>query len=108
MAKFGTDKTITKKFYITLIVLNNSIAIVECDISHNPDYVTLGTKEITFDIPEVSETQIKLDIIKNLQTAKEKLLVEHFMELKEVDDKIQNLLSIDYVPIVNNDEELPF
>ena len=108
MANRELPKTFTKKFYITLEVTQNMVFALDCDISSNSEYVVLGTKEITFDIPEVSETQIKLDLIKNLQAAKEKLQAEHFMELKEVDDKIQNLLSIDYVPVANNDEELPF
>ncbi len=100
-------KTITKKLFITVGVdswNSNQISILDFDrtkLSKEVEYVLLKTQEVTFDLSDAEfsdENSIKKEIVKGLEEKKAKIKAETHMKIKEIQDKIDNLLAIEYKP----------
>jgi len=61
---------------------------------YGDNQILLGTQMVTFKIPQ--KVDIKGKAIEGLEDKKSKLQAKHHMELKEVQDKIDNLLAIEH------------
>ena len=68
---------------------------------YNDDQVLLGTQTVKFKIPQ--NIDVKGEAVKNLEENKKKLQAKHHMELKEIQDKIDQLKAIEYKPELRND-----
>jgi len=94
-------KTIEKEIFITLCISGYAAGKIsvgdynKAEFSSNDD-VLLGTETVTFNVPQ--KVDIKGRAIKNLEDKKSKLQARHHMEIKEVQDKIDHLLAIEYKP----------
>ena len=95
-------KKITKEIFI-LLDANGYGNIEECfscmdfDASkYGSDKILITTKEVTFSIPQ--NIDVKGKVIEGLETEKEKIQAAFHMKLKDVQDKIDNLLAIEYKP----------
>ena len=60
------------------------------------DQILIGTQMVTFKIPQ--KVDIKGKAVESLEEKKTKINAEFHMKLKEVQDKIDNLLAIEYKP----------
>jgi len=58
--------------------------------------ILLSTQMVTFDIPQ--DVDIKGKAIEGLEAKKSRLQAKHHMEIKEVQDKLDQLLAIEYNP----------
>lgn len=63
----------------------------------NNDYILLKTEKVTFELPQ--DIDIKGKVIEGLESEKEKIKADFHMELKGVQDKIDNLLAIECKPV---------
>jgi hypothetical protein len=60
--------------------------------------VVLGTQRVTFEIPPQDQNGIKSKVLDMLEEKKREVLAENHRRLKEVQDKIDQLLAIEYQP----------
>jgi len=96
-------KTQTTEIFITLCIGGyraGELNYRNRDFStFSDDEILLGTQKVKFNIPQ--NVDIKGKAIEGLEDQKSKLLAKHHMELKDVQDKIDNLLAIEYKPEEN-------
>lgn len=79
-----------------------------------PDWACLGKTKIKINIPQ--GVDVRGQMLEKLEKLKKKTLAKHHKELKEVQDKIDSLMAIEYkdgeilIPQndVNFDDEIPF
>ena len=92
-------KTITKEIFIhvdTEAYHGPKFYCTDYDASDGMQcYVLLGTQEVTFKIPQ--NIDIKGEVIKGLENDKEKIQADTHMKLKDIQDKIDNLLAIEHL-----------
>lgn len=80
----------------------------------DPDWICLGKTNITIAIPQ--GVDVRQQMLEKLENLKKKTLAKHHKELKQVQDKIDSLMAIEYkggeisIPQndVNFDDEIPF
>lgn len=89
-------KTVSNTLYIVKSEYGGPMITV-CDMSEY-GYVTLGTHEITLDVPQISQTDLVLKQVDVLKTEKQRLQAETQVKLNALDEKIQKLLAITYQP----------
>lgn len=93
-------KTLTKEMFICLGVGGynaGDLSVLDFNRSvHNEDYIFICTKKVTFKIPQ--NIDVKGKVIESLEAEKEKLQADFHMKIKGVQDKIDNLLAIEYKP----------
>ncbi len=93
-------KTTEIELFVTLKVAGydaGRIGVWDCDIANaNNDYISLKTEKVIFKLPQ--NIDIKGEVIKGLQSEKDKIKADFHMQLKDVQDKIDNLLAIEYKP----------
>ena len=94
-------KTIELEMFITFKTGGyhaGKISVNDYDASlfSHTECVLLGSKMVTFDVPQ--GVDIKGRAVENLEEQKSKLQAKHHMEIKEVQDKIDQLLAIEYKP----------
>lgn len=67
--------------------------------SHTSDdkYILLATKDLKIKIPKTT-IDFRGELVSGLEEQKEKELAEHHMKMKAFQDKIDNLLAIEYKP----------
>lgn len=109
MAKIEIPNQVTKNIYVCYGVgrfTMGSITIEEHDpegdraFKRDKDFarIKLAEAEITIDIPEqdLSVNRVKKHVLKILRNERSKIQTKYHMELKRVDDDINNLLAIEY------------
>lgn len=93
-------KTIKKKIFVTLAISGwraGNIGCWDCDITgSDSDYILLTTQKVTFKLPQ--NIDVKGKVIEGLEAEKEKIQAETHMKLKDIQEKIDNLLAIEYKP----------
>lgn len=93
---------ITRKLYAHYGIGGYSagrITIYDCDVSTvDSNYIVLCEVEQTIKIPPVSQNDLKNKALDVLEDEKQKVLAENHERLKKVQDKIDNLLAIEYRP----------
>lgn len=93
-------KTIVRKMFIVLHIAGwraGDIGVYGFDSAKDDDNeVLLGTQMVTFKIPQ--DVDVKGEALKGLRNTKSMLEGKHHMELKTVQDKIDQLLAIEYKP----------
>jgi len=93
-------KTEEKEIFILLDIGEYSagrLSYLDYDSSkYGDDKILLGTQMVTFKIPQ--KVDIKGKAVESLEEKKVKINAKFHMELKVVQDKIDNLLAIEYKP----------
>lgn len=93
-------KTAKQEIFILLSIGGHFAGALHFADYDSSDYdenkILLGTQNVKFNIPQ--NVDIKGKAIEGLEDQKSKLLARHHMELKGVQDKIDNLLAIEYKP----------
>lgn len=93
-------KTVTKEMFVTLRVSGyaaGDIQFWDCNVANSgEDFILLTTKKMTVKIPQ--NIDVKGRVIEGLEAEKDKIQARHHMELKDIQDKIDNLLAIEYKP----------
>ena len=94
-------ETITEEVFVTLRVAGYDTGRIDvwgCNVARGDSkYILLCTKEITFELPQ--DIDVKGQVIEGLESEKPKIKADFHMELKEVQNKIDNLLAIEYKQI---------
>lgn len=60
-------------------------------------YKILATKKVTIKIKE-KDINLREEIVDGLEKRKSKMKARHHMEIKEIDDKIDQLIALEYKP----------
>lgn len=94
-------KTIKTELFITLAVSGwntGKIGVWDCDVSEggSEEYILLTTKTVTFKLPQ--NMDIKGKVIEGLEAEKDRIQADTHMKLKDIQEKIDNLLAIEYKP----------
>lgn len=93
-------KTVEKELFITLVVSGydvGKIGVWDCNIpKYDSGYILLKKQKVTFKLPQ--DINVKGKVIESLESEKEKIKADFHMQLKDVQDKIDNLLAIEYKP----------
>lgn len=91
-------KTITQKMYVHLRISGygaGNFFCGQCDISEDDqDLILIATQDVTFNLPQ--NIDVKGKVIESLKAEKEKIQVVTHMKIKDIQDKIDNLLAIEY------------
>jgi hypothetical protein len=72
------------------------IGVYSFDFKGDTDKVVLCKKQVTFSIPK--QGSLKEKVLDALNEEKNKILAENHKRLKGIQDKIDNLLAIEYQP----------
>lgn len=93
-------ETITQKVYVHLHVSGYSVGnfyCAQCNIAgHDEDLILICEQDVTFKLPQ--NIDIKGRVIEGLEAEKDKIKADFHIKLKGVQDKIDNLLAIEYKP----------
>ncbi len=109
--KIKVPKTVTKTLYIYIGVDGynfNDISVADYSrvgFSSEMESVLLKTQEVTFDLSDaesIDDSAIKGEIVKQLKEQQKEIKAETHMKIKDLQDKIDNLLAIEFKP-----EEVP-
>lgn len=90
-------KKVTRDIYVMYDIAgyrSGEISIWDCDVS-GKDRVLLTAQEVTFKIPSVD---MKTKVIEALESEKNKVIAEAHMKAKELQEKIDSLLALEYHP----------
>lgn len=101
-------KEIEETLYVCLCIDSKwahdigQITVSICDrsrkgYSDDTVYLLLATETVTIKIPR-TVLDIKGELVSGLEARKEKELAEHHMKMKAFQDRIDNLLAIEYKP----------
>lgn len=94
--------TITKRLYVSYVVggyLAGEISVLDfSSVGINTEKVEIHQLDVTIDLPEISTNTLKSKALDMLEAEKQKVLAENHKRLKVVQDKIDNLLAIEYKP----------
>lgn len=105
--KIVIPKTVTKEMFICVGIGKwtfNEISITAFDHSENCsegwEYVFLKKQTMTVDLSgiEIDDNGVKKEMVKKLEEKKKELKADLYMKIKEIQDKIDNLLAIEYQP----------
>lgn len=110
----GLPKSITRDLYVTYGIKGYSageIQVWDCDVT-GEERILLTTTSVTVKLPQ--NMKIKDKVIDALQAEKDKVLANAHMKAKELQQKIDSLLGLEYKPepgivdIIQCDNEVPF
>lgn len=91
-------ETVEQEMFIVLNVggyAAGSLVFADYDASkYDKDQILIAKQNVTFNIPQ--NIDVKGQVIASLEEEKEKIQAETHMKLKAVQDKIDNLLAIEY------------
>lgn len=91
--------TKSKKIYLYALPneRNGNIEFHICDVKmqSEPDWVEVGVKEVTFDLPEVNA--VIPEVVKGLEEKRDIMRAAASAAITEVDNRIASLLAIEHV-----------
>jgi hypothetical protein len=87
-------KTITQTMFICMSPYSELPKIVDADMS-DCDWATLGTVEVTVDVPQVDPVE---KMIEGLEKKAARIEADAYVEVAKVKEKIKQLLSIEHKP----------
>lgn len=103
-------KTVTKTLYVSIGVGEFNFNNIKIKDFKSPEDITpswadilLKTQEITIDLSDSEikdESGIKSEIVKQLKKSQEKIKADSHVQIKNLQDRIDNLLAIDFKPEV--------
>lgn len=94
-------KEITRTVYLHYKIggyFAGQINIWDWDKPTDSDSIVICGAEVTVKIPNINKKTLKKKAIETLEQEKEKIMAENHQRLKVVQDKIDNLLAIEYQP----------
>lgn len=68
------------------------------DFQDNAEKVLLCKQAVTFKLPKIDRDGLKSKALEMLQAEKQKILAENHTRLQAIQDKIDNLLALEYQP----------
>ncbi len=94
----------------TLRIMCTGCNVLIWDGNYTPDgWFKMGEYEVEIPVPQMSQEELTLGIIGRLEERKVKNLQTVTDENHEIDEKIQKLRALEYIPVVDStDDDIPF
>lgn len=91
--------SITRKLYVHYRISGHSagqIDIFDFALTSDPERVMICEKEVTIKIPRIDRDGLKSKALEVLKREKQKIMADSHMKVRAIQDKIDDLLAIEY------------